>query len=157
MNRYIISFTIIAIVGAYFWLQQGNSGFSISNNPSLTPTPSTLPATTSKPTSPGSNPTPTPVQVSGFKDGTYTSPVTDAVYGSLQFKVAISGGKISDIQFLQYPSDNGHSMEVSNYSLPILKQEAIQSQSANVQIVSGATQTSNAFRQAMATVLAQAK
>ena len=72
-------------------------------------------------------------------------------------KAVIQNGKITDVQFLQYPNDNGHSARVSSFSMPALKQEAIAAQSANVDVVSGATQTSEAFRQSLADALAQAK
>ena len=69
----------------------------------------------------------------------------------------IQGGKLVDCAPLQYPSDNGHSLEISNQALPVLKQEAIQAQGANVNIVSGATQTSQAFQQSLGAALAMAK
>ena len=92
-----------------------------------------------------------------YKDGTYTGNVANAFYGSLQVAAVIQNGQLADIQFLEYPSDNGHSMQVSRNALPILKQEAIQSQSANVNIVSGATQTSGAFQESLTNALAQAQ
>jgi uncharacterized protein with FMN-binding domain len=94
---------------------------------------------------------------SAYKDGTYDGSVDSAFYGNVQVAAVIQGGKITDVQFLQYPSDNEHSHEVSNFALPTLKQEVIQSQSANVDAVSGATATSQAFQQSLASALAQAK
>lgn len=91
-----------------------------------------------------------------YKDGAYTGKITDAVYGDYQVKAIISNGKISDIQFLKYPNDRGHSIEVSNVANPALKQEAIISQNANVDIVTGATQTSIAFKQSLQSALDQA-
>lgn len=93
----------------------------------------------------------------GLKDGTYTGDVANAFYGNLQVQAIINRGKISDIKFLVYPQDRGHTIEVSNYSLPVLKSEAIQSQSAQVDIVTGATQTSEAFTQSLQSALNQAK
>jgi uncharacterized protein with FMN-binding domain len=102
-------------------------------------------------------PVKTATQTGQYKDGTYIGPVENAYFGNLQIQVAISGGKISDVTFLQYPNDNSHSSRVSNQAMPILKSEAISVQSANVDIVSGATQTSQAFQQSLAAVLSQAK
>jgi uncharacterized protein with FMN-binding domain len=92
-----------------------------------------------------------------YKDGQYTSKVADAFYGPLQIEVIISNGRIFDVKFLQFPNDRPTSVEISNNSLPILKTEAIHSQSSEVEIVSGATQTSEAFQIAMREVLAKAK
>jgi uncharacterized protein with FMN-binding domain len=125
-----------------------------ANQNSSTPAAGTPPAPTltSTPT-----PTPTPAQTGQYKDGIYTGPVTDAVYGQLQVVVTIANGKIVNTNCPIYPSDNGHSMEVSSYSLPQLRQEAIASQSANVDVVSGATQTSGAYQQSLAAALAMAR
>lgn len=92
-----------------------------------------------------------------FKDGTYTGSVADAIFGALQVKITVQGGALTDITFPQYPNDSGHTREVSNSSLPILRQEAISAQSANVHVVSGATQTSDAFKESLASALSQAK
>lgn len=92
-----------------------------------------------------------------YKNGTYVGSAADAYFGNVQVQVSISGGKISDVQFLQYPSDRSTSLRISNYAMPVLKQEAIQAQNYNVDIVSGATQTSMAFQQSLASALAQAK
>jgi uncharacterized protein with FMN-binding domain len=104
------------------------------------------------------SPTPTiAVSGRGFKDGTYTGTTADAFYGPLQVKATISGGKISDIEFIQYPNDRETSIQISNQSMPILKSEAIQNQTAKVDNVTGATQTSEAFVQTLQSALDQAK
>jgi uncharacterized protein with FMN-binding domain len=92
-----------------------------------------------------------------YKDGTYKGDSEDAFYGNIQVQVTVSGGKITSVQFLQYPNDNGTSVAVNQQADPMLVQEAIQVQSAQVDIVSGATQSSQAFIQSMQTALAQAK
>ncbi len=97
--------------------------------------------------------TSTEIQTSLYKNGNYTGNVADAFYGKLQVEAIIQNGKITDIQFLVYPNTPGHTSEISASSLPILKTEAIASQSANVDIVSGATQTSEAFKESLKTAL----
>ncbi|HVA96158.1 MAG TPA: FMN-binding protein [Candidatus Acidoferrales bacterium] len=102
-------------------------------------------------------PTATPKPSSQYKDGTFTGSVADAFYGNIQVQTTISGGKITNIQFLQYPNDNGTSQSINQQADPMLAQEAIQTQSANVDIISGATDSSQAFMQSMAAALSQAK
>lgn len=92
-----------------------------------------------------------------YMDGEYTGEVADAYYGNIQVKAVISGGKITDVIFLQYPNDQHESLEINGNAMPILKQEAIQAQSANVDIVSRATDSSNAFIQSMGSALKQAQ
>ena len=92
-----------------------------------------------------------------YKDGSYTGSVDDAVWGNVQVKVVIQNGKITSVQFLQYPHDRSRSIEINQYADPMLINEAIQAQSANVDIVTGATDTSDAFIQSLTDALAQAK
>lgn len=91
-----------------------------------------------------------------YRDGTYTGSVADAYYGYIQVRAVIQQGKIADVAFLQYPNDRRTSIEINSQALPLLKVEAIQAQSAQVDIVSGATDSSIAFRESLASALAQA-
>jgi uncharacterized protein with FMN-binding domain len=67
------------------------------------------------------------------------------MYGTVQVQVVIQGGQITDVQFLNHPSGREESNQINQYAMPILIEEAIASQSADVQVVSGATLTSRAF------------
>lgn len=126
--------------------QQTNTQVDIS--------PSASANTTSGATPPAS--TPSGSQSGKYKDGQYTGDVTDAFYGNFQVQIIISAGKISDVKFLQYPNDRETSIEINNQSNPILKQEAIAAQSAEVDTVTGATQSSDAFRQSLKSALSKA-
>jgi uncharacterized protein with FMN-binding domain len=101
--------------------------------------------------------TPTVSKSAGYKDGTFTGSVADAFYGKIQVAAVISRGKIIDITFLQYPNDRNRSIEINSQAMPMLKSEAISSQSGNVDIISGATDTSQAFIQSIGDALQQAK
>ena len=92
-----------------------------------------------------------------YVDGTYTGSAADAYYGTVQVSAVVKNGKLSKVSLLQYPNDRDESQQISNRSLPVLESEAIQSQSAQVNGVSGATQTSEAFTQSLASALAKAK
>lgn len=130
-----------------------NSSSSSSQNQTITPAPTS--------TSDSTNPTPTPSSAGGssgqYKDGTYTGPVTDAFYGNYQVQAVIRGGKLVDVVFLQYPNDNRTSLSINTQASVYLKQEAIAAQSANVDIVSGASDSSQAFRQSLSSALSQAQ
>jgi uncharacterized protein with FMN-binding domain len=92
-----------------------------------------------------------------YKDGQYTGAVADAFYGNLQVKAVVQGGKLSDVQFLDYPHDRRTSQEINSQAMPWLKDEAIQAQSAQVDLISGATLTSEAFVQSLQSALNQAR
>jgi uncharacterized protein with FMN-binding domain len=125
-----------------------SSGHSAFNS---TPTP--VPGSGS-PTPPGSSNNTT--NTSGLKDGSYTGSAADAFYGLVQVQAVIQNGKITDVQFLQYPSDRRTSQMINSQAMGYLTSEAIQAQSANVNIVSGATDTSLAFIQSLSSALNQA-
>jgi len=144
MKKYILPIVIVVVFGAYALFSSKNSG-----------TPTTPGTATSTGTGSTDNTAETPP--SGLKDGTYNGSVTDAFYGPMQVAAIVKNGKLVDVQFLKFPNDQGESIEVNSRSNPILKQEAIAAQSANVNIVSGATQSSEAFSQSLAQALAQAQ
>lgn len=106
---------------------------------------------------PKSSSTPKAKPAGMYADGTYTGNQADAYYGTVQVRITVQNGRIATVSFLQYPNDRQTSQEINGQAMPILKSEAIQAQSANVDIVSGATDTSMAFQQSLANALAQAK
>jgi uncharacterized protein with FMN-binding domain len=91
-----------------------------------------------------------------YKDGSYTGSAADALYGNIQVQAVVQGGKLTDVVFLQYPNDRSTSREINNQAMPMLKQEAISAQSAQVDGVSGATDSSQAFVQSLGSALQQA-
>jgi uncharacterized protein with FMN-binding domain len=117
-----------------------------TNNTTTTATPST---TTTAST--------TPATTGTYKDGTYTGKNTNAFYGYIQVKITVSGGKLTDVAFLEYPDDQRESIQISEAATPLLKQEAIKAQTAKVDNISGATQTSDAFIESLSSALDQAK
>src|SRR5579864_5836644 len=58
-----------------------------------------------------------------YKDGTYTGSAADAFYGTIQVKAVVQNGKLTDVQFLQYPNDRDESIQINQSAMPILKQE----------------------------------
>jgi uncharacterized protein with FMN-binding domain len=183
MKKFFVSSVVIIAFLAYSIYQRVNGSnvmpvispkVSLSQTspiPTNTPTPipTSVPTATSVPISqsitlqptptnkPTPIPTPTPTPRSGYKDGTYTGVAADAFYGNIQVQATISNGKITNVQFLQAPNDRGTSIYINSQADPMLAQEAIQAQSANVNIVSGATDSSNAFIQSMQSALDKAK
>lgn len=102
-------------------------------------------------------PQPIAASQSGYKDGTFNGPEVDAYYGLVQVRAVIQGGKLANVQFLEYPTDRRTSQEINNIAVPYLQQEALQAQSARVDIISGATLTSEAFMMSLQNALNSAK
>ena len=87
---------------------------------------------------------------SGTSSGTKTivGSTVQTRYGPVQVSVTFTNGKISAVQALQTPS--GHeSTQINAYAAPILAQEAVAANSANIDTVSGATFTSQAYAQSL--------
>jgi len=115
------------------------------------------PITSTTPTTPTLTPAPAPKSQGQYVNGTYTGNAADAYYGIVQVEATVQGGKLTDVTFLQYPNDRRTSQRINSQAMPLLRQEAIQAQSANVSGVSGASATSAGFRESLTNALAQAK
>jgi uncharacterized protein with FMN-binding domain len=90
---------------------------------------------------------------SGYADGTVAGQVVSTRYGDVQVQVTISGGAITDLTALELPSGDGHSSRISEAVGPMLRSEALQAQSATIDLVSGATYTSTAYRESLQSAL----
>lgn len=116
---------------------------------------SSAPPTTA--TKPPATPTAAANKNAIYKDGLFKGKIADAFFGPLQVSVLINNGKIADVQFIDYPHDRRTSVRINNQANPRLQSEAIQKQSAQVNIISGATLTSRAFVESLQTALDSAK
>ncbi len=94
---------------------------------------------------------------SGYVDGTYTGPVVDAYYGLVQIQAIVQGGRLVSIRVLKYPSDRRTSVFINRQALPMLRDEVISAQRADVDIISGATLTSEAFIRSLGAALQKAR
>ena len=98
----------------------------------------------------------TPPPAAGAFSGQVVGPVVDTQFGSVQVRATVSGGRIVDVAAVQLPFDRRRSAEISQYVEPILRNEALQAQSAQVDVVSGATYTSEAYAGSLQGALDQA-
>lgn len=124
---------------------------STTSTSSTTSPPTSGPATgataTTRPTATTSPPTTaTPTRSGTGQDVQYQ-------YGDLQLKVTERGSTITNIEILADGAADARSAEINSQALPMLQEEAMQAQSANIDGVSGATFTSNAYAQALQSAL----
>jgi len=174
MKKYFASILLIVTFAIFVVFQQksadNNNGAPSLASTDITPSSDSVNSNTSfpqsKPNSSSTSSTPnnstnssstTPQTNTGrYKNGTFTGTSADAYYGNVQVQATVKNGKITDVQFLDHPQDRSRSMMINNQSMPMLRSEAIQAQSANVDAVSGATMTSEAFIQSLQSALDQA-
>ncbi|MFZ2049444.1 MAG: FMN-binding protein [Solirubrobacteraceae bacterium] len=77
--------------------------------------------------------------------GTFTGPVIQTPYGPVQVAVAEENGKITDVKALALPTEHPQSAFISERVGPLLRSEALEAQSAQINVVTGATFTSEGF------------
>ena len=121
-----------------------------------TPTPSKT-TTTTKPTKPApavKTPTAAPAQTSKSVTGTFTGDSVDVRYGIVQVKITVENGKITDAQAVQAPS--GRNDRWTQRAVPILRQQTLAAQSAQISGASGASFTSFGWTTSLASALAKA-
>jgi uncharacterized protein with FMN-binding domain len=85
----------------------------------------------------------------GGGGSTYQGSVVQTRWGAVQVGITVSNGKITSVAVPRYPSGNGRDQEINAYALPILKQETLSAQNASIATVSGATVTSNGYKQSL--------
>ena len=116
------------------------------------------PPPTAAPTTPPSTAAPStaaPSTAAGTR--TVTGPDVPNQFGDVQVQLVLQGTKIVDVKPLQMPFDRQRSYEISQAAAPILRQEVLQAQSANIDLLSGATYTSNSYAQSVQAALDQAR
>jgi uncharacterized protein with FMN-binding domain len=126
----------------------GNIAASPAVSPLATPASSPSPLATPSP-----SPTPSAPTVT---NGTFTGSDVPNRFGDVVVRVVISSGHISDVQAVQLPTDRAESAYISQVAGPMLRSEALQAQSANIDIISGATYTSESYAQSLESALQQA-
>ena len=86
--------------------------------------------------------------------GTFTGDSVDVRYGFVQVKITVVNGKITEAQAVQAPS--GKNDRWTQRAVPILRQQTLEAQSANITGVSGASYTSYGWYTSLASALAKA-
>jgi uncharacterized protein with FMN-binding domain len=146
----------------------GGSGTASSPGPTPTttaPTPTTptttTPTTATPTTATPATVTPTPAPpttrapVTTTTQGPRRADGTDVFYryGELELQVTIGGGRITAVQPVVDNASDPRSAQINDEAIPYLRQQALQAQSANIDGVSGATYTSEAYAQSLQAAL----
>jgi uncharacterized protein with FMN-binding domain len=81
----------------------------------------------------------------GGASGRFTGADVPTQYGDIQIALTLQHGHITDVQWLKLPFDRPRSQFISQQAAPILRSEVLAAQSANINLLSGATYTSDAW------------
>ncbi|MER5751830.1 FMN-binding protein [Streptomyces sp. NPDC002088] len=94
---------------------------------------------------------------SGSTGSTGTKSVTgDSIqtrWGPVQVRITLKDGKLTEVTAVTYPQENPRDQEINSYAIPELRREALAAQSAEIDTVSGATYTSDGYRQSLQSAL----
>ena len=94
---------------------------------------------------------------SGLATGTYLGDAVSTRYGDVQVRITVSGGVISAVDVPQYPNGGGRDQMINSQAIPQLVSETIGKTTANVDLVSGATYTSDGYEQSLQSAIDRAR
>lgn len=100
--------------------------------------------------------TPGPTTSGGTTTSTVTGEVVQTRWGPVQVQISVADGAMTDVTAVQHPTGNSRDQQINDYALPVLANEAISAQSAQIDHVSGATVTSEGYVQSLQSALDQA-
>ena len=110
-----------------------------TKNGGATKTPATGNSTASNSATPTAAATTAPATTAAI-NGTFTGPSVNVNYGNVQVKITVVNGRITDAVAVKAPT--GKNDRWTNMAVPILKEQTLKAQSANIQGASGASYTS---------------
>ena len=87
---------------------------------------------------------------------TFAGDAVDTRYGPVQVQITVAGGKVTAAQTLQVPMEDRHDQEINSQAVPVYNGEVIDMQSAQIDVVSGATVTWGGYTQSLQSALDQA-
>jgi uncharacterized protein with FMN-binding domain len=87
---------------------------------------------------------------------TVTGPSVDTRWGPVQVRINVANGKITDVEVVDYPTGNSRDRSINAYAIPVLVQDTLDAQSANIDMVSGATVTSEGYLESLQAALDEA-
>lgn len=118
-----------------------------TSSSSSSPSPSASKSSTPKPSAPKS---------SAPTTKTYTGDVAQTRWGPVEVEITVKSGTITKVSVPQYPDGNGRDAEINSQALPQLIQETLDAQSAKIDMVSGATVTSDGYLSSLQSALDKA-
>lgn len=77
-------------------------------------------------------------------------------YGPVQVRITVSHGTVTGVRATQYPTGNSRDAQINSYAIPALNSEATAAKSAQIDMISGATFTSEGYLQSLQSALNKA-
>lgn len=87
---------------------------------------------------------------------TFTGSAAQTRWGPVQVRITVADGRITAVTVPEYPTENHKDQQINAYAVPVLVQETLDAQSADIDMVSGATVTSEGYVESLQSALDQA-
>jgi uncharacterized protein with FMN-binding domain len=87
---------------------------------------------------------------------TYTGPSADTRWGPVQVQITVENGTVTYVEVVDYPTENGKDQQINARAIPELVSETLDAQSADIDMVSGATVTSEGYLESLQGALDEA-
>jgi uncharacterized protein with FMN-binding domain len=84
---------------------------------------------------------------------TLTGDSVQTRWGPVQVRVTLKDGKLTDVTAVAYPQENPRDQQINAYAVPQLTREVLTAQSSDIDTVSGATYTSDGYRESLRSAL----
>ena len=150
--------TITVVVLMFGYHTSTSSSLTTATPPAIVGSSTTTSSSSSSSGSSSSSTSGSSGSTSTAKSGTntVTGSVAQTRWGPVQVELTVSGGEVTGVQVVEYPNDNPHDQEINSYALPVLIQETLDAQSADIDMISGATVTSVGYQQSLQSALDEA-
>lgn len=125
---------------------------------SARPATAAAPAASGAPPAAGSPPAGSPPADAAPADAApqqVTGDTVDTRYGPVQVRATVTGGRLTDVTATTLPTEHARSVGIDERAVPQLREEAIAAQSASIDMVSGATFTSEGYSKSLQSALDQ--
>lgn len=147
MRRIVVA-VVSTISGLVMLFSYHTSTMGAGASTATSPGPGSPPAT-------GGGPSTSSSSGSGG-DGTYTGDLVDTRWGPVQVAITVAGGRIIAATAVVYPNGNPRDEQINSYALPVLASEVVDAQGAQIDMVSGATVTSQGYIGSLQSAIDQA-
>jgi uncharacterized protein with FMN-binding domain len=119
-------------------------------------TPTSTPSSATHTSRTGSTSSSSATSSSASATKTVSGDAADTRYGPIQVRITVTKGKLTNAIATEYPAQDPRDYQINSYAIPQLNQEAVAAGSAHIDVVSGATYTSDGYAQSLQSALDKA-
>jgi len=142
-----------------FKTHSSTAGVPVAAAPAVPSTTPTVPSSGSTTTAPAGATATTPSSAAPSATSTSKTITGDAIdtrFGPVQVRITVTNGTVTAVEAVEYPQNNPRDAQINAYAIPQLNSEALSARTASIDMVSGATYTSEGYIGSLQSALDQA-